>query len=224
MDMDGLMLDTERLARIAWQRAATEWGYTLLDEVYLQIVGRTVPDAERILCATLGVGFPFREVRALTQRYLEEQIAESGVPLKPGLLELLDYLEEYAIPKAVASSTERTFVLGKLAAAGLRARFDAVVCGDDVENGKPAPDIFLEAARRLGVPAEECLVLEDSDAGIEAAHAAGMVAVMVPDLKSPSPTAASHAYRVFSSLDEVKALLLELAHSNQPQRYCGTST
>ncbi len=206
-DMDGLMLDTERVARSAWQRAMADWGCTISDDIYLQIVGRDAQDTVAILQGVYGADFPVRAVRQRKQQYLEEHIARHGVPMKPGLMELLDLADALPLRKAVASSTERALVTRKLTLAGLADRFDAVICGDEVENGKPAPDIFLAAASRLGVPPERCLALEDSEPGIRAACAAGMTPIMVPDLKPPADEVAALAYTVLPSLHHVRAFL-----------------
>lgn len=209
-DMDGLMLDTETLAREAWFATMRKWGYELTDEVYLQVLGTTGARTRDIFRAAFGEGIPIEEMYAHKQGYVDEAIARQRVAVKPGLVELLDWLDERRIPKAVASSTVRELVLKKLGLTGLVHRFDAIVGGDEVSHGKPAPDIFLEAARRLGVPPGECVVLEDSEAGIRAAHAAGMLPIMVPDLKPPSDDVKALAYQIVSSLDEATAILQRL--------------
>ncbi len=208
-DMDGLMLDTERIARSAWQRAMSDWNATLPDALYLQLIGRDEQGTVAILQEAYGEEFPVRQVRQRKQQYFEEDIVRHGVPMKPGLMELLDLADALSQRKAVASSTETEPALRKLALAGIAGRFDAIVCGDQVQNGKPAPDIFLEAAARLGVAPEQCLVLEDSEPGVRAAHAAGMLAIMVPDLKPPSEDVEALAYRVLPSLHHVRAFLEE---------------
>jgi HAD superfamily hydrolase (TIGR01509 family) len=206
-DMDGLMLDTERMARIAWTRALSEQGFQLDETNYLRMVGRTVQDARVILDEIFGPELPFERVFNQRQAYYDQDIDLNGIPIKPGLLELLVYLEDHQIPKAVASSTPCWFASRKLERAGIDQRFKATVCGDMVERGKPAPDLFLEAARRIAQPPERCVVLEDSEAGIVAAHAAGMVPVMVPDLKQPAPEICALAYRVLPSLHEALPLM-----------------
>jgi HAD superfamily hydrolase (TIGR01509 family) len=208
-DMDGLMLDSETLGRQIWSRALAERGYALADGAYLRLIGRTLRDVALILGEVFGADFPFDEVYAQRQRYYEEHIARHGIPLKPGLLELLDFLDQRGIPRAVASSTRREFALLKLSSAGVLGRFNAVACGDEVVNGKPAPDVFLEAARRLGIPPQYCLALEDSEAGVRAAHAAGMVVVMIPDLKPPTAELERLAYRILSTLADVIPLMGE---------------
>ncbi len=206
-DMDGLMLDTERLARVAWDRALADWGFTIPDEVYYQLIGRTTSDVGTILRARLSEGLPFEEIAQHKQEYLDQEIAQQGIPIKPALFELLDWLDRVHLNKAVASSTFREPALEKLRRVGLQDRFDAIIGGDEIRRGKPAPDIFLAAARKLGAPADRCVVLEDSEPGILAATAAGMISVMVPDTRPPSAEVAAQAYRVFPSLIEVKEFL-----------------
>ncbi|MCE7990122.1 MAG: HAD family phosphatase [Caldilinea sp. CFX5] len=206
-DMDGLMIDTERMAQRAWQRAGAEFGFTLPDALYLQAVGRTAKATETLFRAGLGADFPFDAVYARKQHYLYTAIEEEGIPTKPGLLELLDLVDRQGIPKAVATSTARVLAVKKLTAAKLLHHFDTMVCGDEVAHGKPAPDIFLAAATKLGVAPAHCLVLEDSSAGIQAAHAAGMRAIWVPDLIAPSPEITPLAACVLRDLYQVGALL-----------------
>lgn len=206
-DMDGLMLDTERMARAAWTRALAEHGYQLDDRSYLNIVGRTVRDAESVLIDLFGVDLPFKKVFEQRQAFYEADIETNGIPVKAGLIDLLDFLEANHITKAVASSTPRWFALHKLERVGIRTRFDVLVCGDEVPHGKPAPDLFVEAARQIGYPARLCVALEDSEAGIMAAHQAGALPIMIPDLKPATPEIAGLAYGVYSSLSEVIPVL-----------------
>ncbi len=200
-DMDGLMFDTERLARDAWRRAMAEYGYRLDDEVYLSAVGRTVEGACSVFVDALGPELPIAEIEAAKARYLQEMLAP-GPPLKHGLLDFLDGLEALGLPRAVASATVRDEVERRLARVGLLRRFGAVVGGDEVARGKPAPDLFLLAAERLGASSAGCVVFEDSEAGVMAAAAAGMAVVMVPDLVEPSPAARALAKAVLPSLAE----------------------
>ncbi|MBV8470365.1 MAG: HAD family hydrolase, partial [Burkholderiaceae bacterium] len=134
-------------------------------------------------------------------------VAREGLVVKPGLRELLDWLDAHAIPRAVATSTRRSRALAKLERAGLWPRIQALVGGDEIARGKPAPDIFLRAAELLGVSTPSCIVLEDSEPGITAALAAGMTPIMVPDLHAPSPSLLARNVLVLSSLHEVVAQL-----------------
>lgn len=207
-DMDGLMFDTERIAQRAWVRAAADFGYEYPDHVFQGVIGRARPDVERYSLEAFGADFPFEAVYHAKGRYMQDILEREGMPLKAGLLDLLDWLAARSIAVAVASSSPRAVVLRNLVLAGLSAeRFGALVGGDEVRNGKPAPDIFLEVTRRLGLMPEGCLVLEDSNTGIKAAHAAGMQAVMVPDIKPPTDETRALAYRVVDSLMQVPVLL-----------------
>ncbi len=208
-DVDGLMLDTEILARRAWDRAMADWHLTIPDSTYAKLVGRRVDDVGKIIAEEMGAQVPFDEIARRKNEYLDESIASNGIPIKEGLLELLDWLDERRISKAVASSTHRPVLLRKLALTGLVGRFTVMVCGDEIAQGKPAPDIFLAAARHLQVAPSECIVLEDSEPGIIAANAAGMIPILVPDQIKPSAEAVALAFRVLPSLHDVKELLAD---------------
>jgi HAD superfamily hydrolase (TIGR01509 family) len=206
-DMDGLMFDTERIAQLAWYRAAADYGYELTEPIYLGVIGLNSRDVETYFRQSISNIFPFTEIYRRKQQYVDELLTQEGLPLKPGLLELLEFILELSIPNAVASSTTKELVTRNLSRAGLQ--FDVVVGGDEVKNGKPAPDIFLTAARQLHASPERCLVLEDSDTGIKAAHAAGMIPVMIPDIKPPTEQVRHLAYRILPSLHEVRWLLTQ---------------
>ncbi len=197
------MLDTEPAYRVAWQQASAECGYDLPDPLYFTLIGRSRIEGEEMLMNAFGPEFPLDEFHAACFRR-EAAVFETTPPLKkPGLDELLDLLDSHNVVKAVATSTVRETAVTQLAAAGLLDRFEAVATGDEVENGKPSPDLFLLAARRLGVRTVDCLVLEDAEAGVIAAHSAGMMVFMVPDLRPPSPEVKRLANGVFESLGAV---------------------
>jgi HAD superfamily hydrolase (TIGR01509 family) len=209
-DMDGLMLDTEPIYRASWQRTAAELGWEITDHGYEAFLGRRTEDAEAELARRFGPTFP-------TDRFHDRwplvwhEIAAQGLVVKPGVHALLDLADAHRLPLALATSTERALALRTLGYGGLTAdRFQVMVTGDEITHGKPAPDIYLEAARRLGVPPARCAAFEDSDAGTLAASRAGMLTFTVPDLKPPSPEAAAAAYRILRSLSEAPALLRPL--------------
>ena len=206
-DLDGTLIDTERTAQRAWQRAFAEFGFALPDDVYLQAVGRTAPDTHRLWRAVLGEAVPLDDIRARKQTLLDGFYASEDIALMPGALELLEVLHERRTPRAVATSTLSEAAHRKLRRTGLHHRFDAVVCGDEVAHGKPAPDIFLEAARRLHVDPSNCVVIEDSEAGVRAAHAAGAPVLMVPNMKPASDALRLLARAVFADLHQVLAWL-----------------
>ena len=204
LDMDGLMLDTESIYKLAWQNAAAECGYNLDDDFYLTLIGQPNPACEVAMLNRFGDDFPIADFRARWSRLWREHVEISGIPTKPGLTELLSFLRERQLPMAVATSSDRDYASLSLRVARLDAWFNIVVTGDQVVNGKPAPDIYIESARRLGVAPAHCVAIEDSDSGVLAASAAGMITVMVPDLKSPSPAARNAAFCVVASLVDAR--------------------
>ncbi len=206
-DMDGLMLDTEPISHRAWAQATNARGVSLPAEVLDRMIGRNERDCEHLLRGTLGSAAAAAELMEAWRSCYDVELAR-GIPTKPGLVELLDWLEAESIAKAVATSSYRYRATSKLATTGLLGRFSAVVAGDEVDRGKPAPDIFAAAATRLRAAPEQCLVLEDSEPGIRAALAAGMTAVMVPDLQPASPALIALGVHVASTLYEVQDWLV----------------
>lgn len=201
-DMDGLMLDTEALAFAVWKSSAAHFGLSLDDEHFFSMIGRNAADSNKALVGILGDAFPLETLHQHVRQNFLLHIEENGIQVKPGLFELLDFLDEKGVLKAVATSSSRGGCQSKLELSQLNNRFQAIVCGDEVPAGKPAPDIFIKAAARLEVVPEQCLVLEDSYAGIRAAYAAGMVPVMVPDLLQPTDEIRTLAHVVVPSLTE----------------------
>jgi len=209
-DMDGLMLDTERLALAAWQQASAALGLRCDPDVARRMVGRNQADAMAIVREHHGADFPVDAVMAESAAAYEAIVAREGIALKPGLAALLDWLAGERIATAVATSTRRGRALTKLERTGLLQRFTAIVGGDEVARGKPAPDIFLAAAARLAHAPERCIVLEDSEPGLHGAHAAGIAPIMVPDLHPPSADLLALAPLVLASLDDVRLHLAAL--------------
>jgi len=206
-DMDGLMVDTERIARIAWQEASRAAGYEMPDAVFSLMIGRTKRDSGDLVRRHLGPGFDFERVHAATGILFEKIIERDGLPLKPGIRELLDHLRTGNIPLAVATSTRNPVATQRLESVGLLKYFTVVVTGDQVTRGKPEPDIFLEAVRRLGIDARTSYALEDSFAGVRSAHGAGLRVIMVPDLLQPTPEIATLTHAIAKSLHDVPQLL-----------------
>ncbi|MBN2037414.1 MAG: HAD family phosphatase [Chitinispirillaceae bacterium] len=212
-DMDGVLLDTEPVAWRAWKKTFKELGHTLTDDVYLAMIGRNVPDSSEILADAMGPDFPVEPCRDRANSLYQELLDTEGVPLKPGCGELLNFLVARSVAMAVATSTPRSLAMHKLEKAGLVSRFHAIVAGDEVVNGKPAPDLFLAAAKRIGSAPEQCLVLEDSPPGIRAARAARMTPVMIPDLIRPDEDMKRLAHAIVHSLHEARKLIEQLLTS-----------
>ncbi len=200
MDMDGLMLDTEGMSRAGWVRTFAERGLPFREDQFRELVGLNVSDVRKRMLAWYGPDFPFELVYARKLVHVDDIIAQEGIMQKPGLPEFLAAADSLGLAKAVATSTARKRALYKLERAGLAGRFAAFACGDEISNGKPAPDIFLLAARLLGLPPAECLALEDSDPGVLAAQAAGMRVLIIPDVKPPSAEARRAAWAVLPDL------------------------
>ena len=209
-DMDGLMFDTERLWDTLWEPACAELGLPLPDDMPRFLAsgrGLAGENLERHVAEFIPGADP-KKVLQTVWRLADERFAK-GVPCKPGLKELLSTLEDFAMPRIVASSSPRAMIEMNLQTSGTARYFHDVVCGSDVAHSKPAPDIFLEAARRLKLDIHRCLVLEDSFNGIRAGHAAGAVTVMIPDMAQPTPEIEQLYTRRCNSLLEVRDLLLD---------------
>lgn len=186
-DMDGLLLDTERGAKIAGEKACAQMGLDLPPDFFVdQLVGRDYVTGVKALRATFGDDLDIARLNALWIKASAVQFAD-GIPLRPGVIDVLDMVDALPLPKAIATSTQTNRAWDKLTGAGLDHRFDILVGCDAVAHPKPAPDPYLEAARRLGQAPADCLAFEDSETGVRAALAAGMTVVQVPDLKPATP-------------------------------------
>ena len=206
-DMDGLLLDSERLYQTAFREACEAQGLPFDEASYLEIICTPDAEARTILRAAYGAAFPLEAVlHAAAERY-RSRVEREPVPLKPGVRALLEVLAARNIPRAVVTSTARDFARHKLRLAGLLEAFAFVVGGDDTARNKPAPEPYLLACARFGLPPERCLALEDSENGVRSALAAGLRVVQIPDLKAPSADVLRLGHAVLGSLAEVAALL-----------------
>ncbi|TYC70916.1 HAD family phosphatase [Stappia sp. BW2] len=184
-DMDGLLLDTERLYRTAIFGACEDLGHNMQDSLHLSLVGTPKEIGDAKLRAHFGDDFAIDAYHEKC-RIRFHTLCATNMPLRHGASDILDWLKELNIPRAVATSTPRVLALDHLDRAGIIDRIDAVVTRTDVEFGKPHPETFLKAAAAVGGRPSHCLALEDSYNGIRAATAAGMVTVMVPDMLPPT--------------------------------------
>ena len=184
-DMDGTLFDTERLFKEAWYQASEKMNLFDVERIYNSITGTSLDTTREIFEKEYGDSADFDVFIEDRMNIFLDMIRED-VPIKKGCFELLDFLRAQGIPCAVATSTHISITGSNLKRTGVDKYMDAVVTSADVEHGKPAPDIFLEAAKRIGACAEECIVLEDSNNGIRGAYAAGMMPIMIIDGVQPA--------------------------------------
>lgn len=202
-DMDGLMFDTERLYGKAWQAAAVAQGCSISDEAVLKIKGANRDLAYSILKEDAGGGFDIIKGRDFREEYIQRHLKENGLTKKKGLDNLLKFLRENNIKTCLATSTKREVAMRYLKMAKVEEYFDDTTCGDEIENGKPAPDIFLKSAQKLNVDIVDCLVLEDSINGINAGILSGAHVIMVPDTILSDEEICKKTDAVKDDLDEV---------------------
>ena len=202
-DMDGLMLDSERLATESSRIAGKEIGIILSDELLHSLIGLNEHSASRVIEQYVGHPIDHQALSEAFYRDYEQRITTHGIPIKEGLLELMAFLDNNNIRRAVATSTKRELALRKLESANILSHFEHIVAGDDVEHGKPAPDPYLKAASQLNIPVENCLALEDSNNGAMSAISAGMNVIVIPDIKQPSIETRNNALSVLENLHHV---------------------
>lgn len=208
-DLDGLVLDTEAGYRAAWRRAAAEWGAELDEDFFWALSGQEAGAVSQALAAVLGEDAAPEHFWTRATRHWREHVDIHGIAVRPGFPELRDWLLRSGIPCALATNSQRRYALECLRVAGLEDAFSHLVDRDQVERGKPAPDVYLAAAERLGVAPAHCLALEDSPTGLASAHTAGMRCILVPS--APLPTeAAENAWRTFTTLLDVRDWLASL--------------
>ncbi len=203
-DMDGLLLDSERLARDAFVRACEDHGWPADLRTYQQCIGSTYEKTREILVAAYGAEFPYETVDASWSHHYHARLAEGPVPVKAGARALLEHLSLRRVPMALVTSTRRTTAVGKLSDTGLLDFFDGLVCGGETEKGKPNPDPYLAGAALLALEPAACWALEDSANGVRAAVSAGCVVFQVPDLVPPTAEIKRLGHRIVATLDEVR--------------------
>jgi HAD superfamily hydrolase (TIGR01509 family) len=206
-DMDGVLLDSERIALETFSQACETFQVTVDPSLYLSCVGTNNEKTKEILLA----GFPdpqlFEKVRNLWFEKYRKRAFELPVPLKQGVRRLLERIDASGRPMAVATSTAYQSAVQKLDNAGIKDYFSLIVGGDQIQHSKPDPEIYNKTAVALGVESERCLALEDSENGVRSATAAGMVVIQIPDLVPPTADLNSLGHPIVESLDEVWAYI-----------------
>jgi len=205
-DMDGLLIDSERIIMQACIAAASEFGIAYTPSDYVELIGRAAPDSTRIMTAQLGGEAQFKQVIQRVDELLNDEA--NHFPLKAGALEIIQHFHAQNIPCGVASSSYQPVIKHRLSQVGIIQYFNAITSGDEVQRGKPHPDIYLLALEKLGIAAKDSIAFEDSEFGARAAIAAGLNVVVVPDLKQPSEFVIENSFRVLNSLHDAKAFML----------------
>ena len=210
-DMDGVVIDSERLYTRFWMEAAQKLGFPMTREQALQLRSLGKKPSQEKLDSFFGPGAAdYDMVRNKRIELMEAHIERYGIDEKPGIRELLAYLGYRKIPCAITSSSSVPMIRRHLGNLGLLEEFTALCSGKDVLHGKPAPDIYLHGAAVLGLKPEACLAVEDSPAGIEAAYRAGTFPVMVPDQDQPSSETLAMCFATADSLADIIGLLESL--------------
>lgn len=206
-DLDGTLIDTEKLYQRFWVEAANRLGYPMKHEHALAIRAMAAVYAEPLLRQLVCPEFDYHAVRELRREIMEAYIDEHGVEAKPGLLPLLEALKARGIRIGLATATPEPRARKYLRMVGAEAYFDAVTCASMVKKGKPAPDIYLLAAERTGVLPGEALAVEDAPSGVQSAHAAGIRTVLIPDRDEPDEQLRALCYAIVPSLGDVLGLV-----------------
>ena len=206
-DMDGTLLDTEKLYMRFWLEAAHRLGYPMRPEHVLHIRSMAAMYAGPLLRREVCPDFDYFAVRELRREIMEAYIDEHGVEPKPGMLDTLAAIRERGLLIGLATATEEPRARKYLRMVDAEGYFDAITCASMVARGKPAPDIYLLAAQRLGVAPGEAIAVEDAPSGIRSAHDAGLIPVMVPDQDQPDETTRALCRAVVSELRGVLSLL-----------------
>lgn len=205
--MDGVILDTENLSLIFWEKIFKKHNIKMKRESQILLMGKGKEDTIKGLKEIYGKELPMEEYYQEKGQAVIDYLEENKPDVKKGFESLLDYLIENKYKTAIATSTVRWKMKNRMKFLHFDDIVDSVVCGDEVKNTKPNPEIFLKAAESLGLAPEECIVIEDSKAGVEAAYNGGFKCIMVPDFKQPDEELKRKTFKIMDSLEDVEELL-----------------
>lgn len=202
-DLDGLLIDSEFPSLAAWRRAVADFGHDLTESESHKLLGLKPGCIGDLFRKKFDPDLPAEEIIRRRFLYFDQHVKENGMKLKPGAAKMLDWLKRNNIKRAIATSSAKDFGTKNLKSADILKYFDTFVFGNEVKHTKPDPEIFLLAAEKLNVSAAQSVVLEDSENGIRAANAAGMRAILVPDIKLPSQEMIELSHKTFETLEHV---------------------
>lgn len=208
-DMDGLMIDSERVTFEGYQHVLAKENLTMSEEKYKTLLGKPVKAVHDLFKEDYGPQYDVDQIIKDVHAYIAKRFETEGVPLKPGLVELLKYLKENNYKTIIATSSHRNRVDLIVKQAQIDQYFDDSICGDEVTKGKPNPEVFLKACQKLQVSPQDALVLEDSESGINAAYNADIKVIGIPDMKYPEEKYVKMTYKIMDDLFQVKDFLEE---------------
>ena len=209
-DMDGLMIDSERVTFECYQKILKDMNLTMDEEFYKTLLGKPLKGIYQKFYDVYGDGFPIEDVIKDVHAFMAKRFETEGVPIKTGLKSLLEYLKENNYKTIVATSSNRDRVDTILSQAQITDYFDDSICGDEVTKGKPNPEVFLKSCQKLGVNVDEAIVLEDSEAGIQASYDAGIKVICIPDMKYPEKQYEEKTFKILKDLNGVTEYLKNL--------------
>ena len=209
-DMDGLMIDSERVTFECYQERLKDMNLTMDEEFYKTLLGKPIKGIYQRFYDVYGNDFPIENVIQDVHQLMAERFETEGVPVKKGLVELLHYLKDNNYKTIVATSSNRDRVDKILSQAKITEFFDDSICGDEVTKGKPNPEVFLKSCQKLSVNVDEAIVLEDSEAGIQASYDANIKVICIPDMKYPEKQYEEKTFKILKDLTEVTAYLKSL--------------
>lgn len=209
-DLDGTLIDTEKYYRICWPKALAHFGYEISDEQVLSLRSLGRPFAQEYLKQIVGDdNFDYTKVREYRKQLMEECLTQNGIELKPGAIEILNFLKQKGIERAVATANDMERATRYLKRIGLIEYFDKIITADLIEKGKPSPDIYEYACKLLGHNPDECIAVEDSPNGVISAYKAGCKVVMVPDLTQPDEELSRMLFAKVDRLTDIEKLIEE---------------
>lgn len=209
-DMDGLMIDSERVTFECYQEILKGMNLTMDEEFYKTLLGKPLKGIYQRFYDVYGNDFPIEDVIKDVHALMAKRFETEGVPIKTGLKSLLEYLKENNYKTIVATSSNRDRVDTILSQAQITDYFDDSICGDEVIKGKPNPEVFLKSCQKLGVNVDEAIVLEDSEAGIQASYDAGIKVICIPDMKYPEKQYEEKTFKILKDLNGVTEYLKNL--------------
>lgn len=209
-DMDGLMIDSERVTFGCYQEILKGMNLTMDEEFYKTLLGKPLKGIYQRFYDVYGNDFPIEDMIKDVHALMAKRFETEGVPIKTGLKSLLEYLKENNYKTIVATSSNRDRVDTILSQAQITDYFDDSICGDEVTKGKPNPEVFLKSCQKLGVNVDEAIVLEDSEAGIQASYDAGIKVICIPDMKYPEKQYEEKTFKILKDLNDVTEYLKSL--------------